>query len=140
MTLYLDTSVIVPLFVTDTLNERAETLIGRIKPAVAIGDFGMAEFASAIANRVRRGDLSNLLAQIVYSQFDAWTLTKSRRIELVQMDLSMATNFMRRLDLPLRTGDAIQVAVAQRIGATLATFDRQMAESAGVLGVPVITR
>jgi predicted nucleic acid-binding protein len=100
----------------------------------------MAEFASAIAARVRSGDTPRRLAQVAYSQFDAWTASKAKRIEINPADVSVATSFIRRLDLPLKTGDAIHIAVAQRLGATLATFDRQMEASAGLLGVSVVAR
>ena len=54
-------------------------------------------------------------------------------------DLAAATMFLRRLDLPLRTPDALHIAIAQRLGATLVTFDRQMAASAHALGTAVET-
>jgi uncharacterized protein len=53
--------------------------------------------------------------------------------------IAVATTFLRRLDLPLKTPDAIHIAIAQRLGATLVTFDRQMAASARALGTPVET-
>jgi predicted nucleic acid-binding protein len=52
-------------------------------------------------------------------------------------DLAAATMFLRRLDLPLRTPDALHIAIAQRVGAMLVTFDRQMAASARTLGSAV---
>jgi predicted nucleic acid-binding protein len=45
---------------------------------------------------------------------------------------------LRRLDLNLRTPDAIHIAIAQRLGAELATFDVRMAESAEALGVTAV--
>jgi predicted nucleic acid-binding protein len=52
-------------------------------------------------------------------------------------DRSAADLFIRRLDLPLRAPDAINIAIAQRVGATLATFDDKMAECARTLGTNV---
>jgi predicted nucleic acid-binding protein len=54
-------------------------------------------------------------------------------------DLAAATMFLRRLDPPLRTPDAVHIAIAQRLGTTLVTFDRQMAASARALGTAVAT-
>jgi predicted nucleic acid-binding protein len=140
LTLYLDTSVLLPLFVVDPLNRRAETLMRQQKSVIAISDYCIAEFASAIAARVRSGEIPSRIAQIAYSQFDGWTAGKAKRTEMMAADISAAASFIRRLDLPLKTGDAIHIAVAQRLGATLATFDRQMEAGAGVLGVPVAAR
>ncbi|MGD9616467.1 MAG: PIN domain-containing protein [Alphaproteobacteria bacterium] len=58
-------------------------------------------------------------------------------MEISPADVAAATIFLRRLDLTLRTPDAFHLAIAQRLGATLVTFDRRMAGSAGTLGVAV---
>ena len=44
---------------------------------------------------------------------------------------------LRRLDLPLRTPDAINIAIAQRIDAALATFDDKMRAAATAIGVSI---
>jgi predicted nucleic acid-binding protein len=46
---------------------------------------------------------------------------------------------LRRLDLTLRTPDALNIAIAQRAGAAMATFDARMAEAAQALGLDVPT-
>jgi predicted nucleic acid-binding protein len=38
----------------------------------------------------------------------------------------------------LRTPDALNIAISQRVGAALATFDDKMADNARSLGVPVV--
>ena len=42
------------------------------------------------------------------------------------------------MDLGLRTGDALHIAIARRTGATLATFDKRMGEAARSVEVAVI--
>ncbi len=61
------------------------------------------------------------------------------RVEISAGDVAVATAFLRRLDLPLRTPDALHIAIAGRIGATLVTFDQRMAISARALGMAVAT-
>jgi predicted nucleic acid-binding protein len=63
----------------------------------------------------------------------------TQRTEAGTVDIATAITFLRRLDLPLKTPDAIHIAIAQRVGGTLVTFDRQMAASARALGTPVAT-
>ena len=53
-------------------------------------------------------------------------------------DVAYATACMRRFDLPLRTPDAIHLAIARR-SATLVTFEGQMAASAEALGISCAT-
>ncbi len=52
--------------------------------------------------------------------------------------MKAAEAFVRRLDLALRTPDALHIAMAQRVDATLVTFDEKMATCAKALGTPVI--
>jgi uncharacterized protein len=63
---------------------------------------------------------------------------KSHLSELIDRALKAADAFLRRLDLPLRTPDALNVAIARRIRAELATFDTGMAKSARALGCQVV--
>jgi uncharacterized protein len=53
-------------------------------------------------------------------------------------DVASAAAFLRRLDLPLRTPDALNIAIAQPVGAEILTFDKKMAVSARVLGSTVL--
>jgi hypothetical protein len=45
---------------------------------------------------------------------------------------------LRRLDLRLRTPDAVDIAIARRIGADLLTYDEKMAICARMLGLKVL--
>lgn len=57
---------------------------------------------------------------------------------IVSQDIEHATKFVRRRDLALRTPDAIHIAAAHRLGATLLTLDNGMARAAAALGVPYL--
>lgn len=50
-------------------------------------------------------------------------------------DVIAAAGCLRRLDLPLRTADAVNIAIARRISTTLMTFHEKMAASAKALGI-----
>ena len=64
---------------------------------------------------------------------------EAQRVESSAGDVAAADTYLRRLDLTLLTPDALHIAIAGRIGATLVTFDRAMAASARVLGMAVTT-
>lgn len=49
-----------------------------------------------------------------------------------------ARGYLARFDLPLRSLDAIHLAVAASAGATLMTADAALAKSAGVVGVGAV--
>jgi predicted nucleic acid-binding protein len=131
---YLDASILVSFFTSDALSAQADRFLGSGPGAVVASDLAAAEFASAIARRVRTRHLNAGDAYAVFADFDAWTARVAVRAEATPPDIAAATAFLRRLDLTLRAPDAINIAIAQRVGAALATFDTRMAESARVLG------
>jgi predicted nucleic acid-binding protein len=52
-------------------------------------------------------------------------------------DIQAAAAIIRRLDLNIRAPDAIHLAIARRIGASIVTFDHRMADNAPALGIAV---
>ncbi len=52
---YFDASVLVALLTNDPLTRRADALMRTRTPVLVVSDFAAAEFASAIARRVRMG-------------------------------------------------------------------------------------
>jgi predicted nucleic acid-binding protein len=134
---YLDASVLVTLLMVDTLTARADKFLRTSAPILIISDFAAAEFASAVARRVRTGDITTDEARQGFSAFDSWTSLATQRAETTAEDVRASEGFLRRLDLTLRTADALNIAIAQRVRAALATFDRSMAASARALGVPL---
>ena len=140
LSLYLDTSVIVPLFLADRFASRALVLIGSQPTEAFVSDFASAEFASTLGNRIRMKLLSVDQARVALANFDTWIAANVLRIEIMPSDIRLAETFLRRLDLRLRTPDALHIAVAQRLNSDLATFDTRMAESAAALGMKVLPR
>ena len=81
------------------------------------------------------GQTTKRHARTAFADFDVWTARATQRVEVSPADVRNAEAFVRRLDVPLRTPDALNIAIAQRITATLATFDQKMSLAAKVLGV-----
>ncbi len=137
MSVYFDASLIVSLFINDDSNERAEAYLRETSPTVCVSDFAAAEFSSALNRRVRMGLLSAREARAAFGEFDTWRIRVAIRLETTAADMGMADSYLRRLDLPLRTPDALNIALADKADAPLATFDQRMAECAKALGVAV---
>ena len=137
--LYLDASVLVALLTNDALTPRADAFMRNNTPVLIISDFAATEFASAIARRVRTSEITANEARAGFSAFDVWVGRATRREQINSTDITVAEAFLRRLDLNLRTADAINIAIAQRAAAALFTFDEKMASSARLLGTPVET-
>lgn len=138
MSVYLDVNVLVALFVIDTHNERADKAVRDLRENVIVSSLSAAEFSAVIARRVRTRDLRAGEARIAFANFDIWCAQHSARVEFDNTDVAAAIALMRRLDFPLRTPDALHIAIVQRTGCTLLTFDRAMAKVARALGIGII--
>lgn len=137
MRLYLDASVLVASLTGDHLADRASILLASVAGDLIVSDYARAEFASVISRRVRVGEFTHAEARVAFANLDAWCDRLSLPAHTTSADVQTAAAFMRRLDLPLRTPDALNLAIARRIGASIATFDAKMADSARVLGLAV---
>lgn len=137
MNLYLDTSVLVPLFSHDRLAARSEQLLRSPKLSLFISDLGSTEFASAIARKMRTGEVSKADAEVAFANYDRWRINLPTMVPASSEDISAAESFIRRLDLNLRAPDAIHIAIALPAGLPLATFDERMAACARDLGLAV---
>jgi uncharacterized protein len=135
--LYLDASVVVALLTKDVFTSRAESYIRANAPILVVSDFAAAEFASVVARRLRVREITEPIARVVFAEFDAWVIRSTEPADTTTADVIAAAGALRRLDLPLRTADAVNIAIARRMGATLMTFDEKMAASAKALGVGV---
>jgi predicted nucleic acid-binding protein len=138
VSVYLDVNVIVPLFAIDPLNSRTDKTLRGLHEDLIVSDFSAAEFSSVIARRVRTRDLRAVEARTAFSNFDTWCTRHTRLVKIESIDILRATGLMRRLDISLRTPDALHIAIVQRIGCTLLTFDRMMAAAARAVRVSVI--
>jgi len=138
VSIYLDASVLVAFFTLDSLSTRADRLMRSIESVVVVSNFAAAEFTSALGRRVRNKEIPNLLAQEILETFDEWLERGPERTELLATDIATAEIFLRRFGLSLRAPDAMHLAMTQRLGTTLATFDAGMTAAARTLRIPVM--
>ena len=102
-----------------------------------VSDFAAAEFSSVIARLVRTKEITKNDARTVFSNFDTWTASTTQRALPHGADIIAAEVLERRLDLALRTPDALNIAIARRMEAPLVTFDKTMAIAARAVGAEI---
>ncbi|MBC7505574.1 MAG: type II toxin-antitoxin system VapC family toxin [Sandarakinorhabdus sp.] len=137
MSFYLDTSVIVPLFVDEPSAAAIAALLAETAVPLMVTEFAAGEFASALSRLVWTGRLPARIARGCLDDFDGWRVVHSLSPPVDPVDIRLAGLFVRRFDLKLRLPDAIHAATAQRLGATMVTFDRRLADAAAALGIAV---
>jgi predicted nucleic acid-binding protein len=140
LTVYLDASFLAGLFIrTDAFASRATAFSKRGGEPMVVSDFATAEFSSVIARLTRMNNIQEPEARDVFRDFDAWRYLFAEAEDAISTDIRAATAIIRRLDLNIRAPDAINLAIAMRLGASIATFDHGMAQNAQTLGITVAT-
>lgn len=131
--IYLDASVIVPLFLPQPRSPEAESLL--FGQEIVVSDLAAAEFSGAIAMAIRIARIGENVGRAVLARFDDWVADQAVMAETQSADFAAAIVLIRRIDLALRTPDALHIAIAARLGAKLITFDAKMATAACALGL-----
>jgi len=87
---------------------------------------------------VRKRELTEVHARAIFREFDSWLAQLGALPGIRSTDVTAAAGFLRRLDLNLRAPDALNIAIAQRLGTPLATFDERMAFASRLVGVATV--
>jgi hypothetical protein len=135
--LYLDTSVLISLFVEEVGTPVARAGIAGNIPVVS--EYAAGEFYEGIARRARAEEITPSMAQQLFESLEIWLAHSIERIDVTSTEVPEAAALVRRLDLGLRMSDALHIALAGRSGATLFTFDQRLAAAALALGLTVET-
>lgn len=137
---YVDTSALVALY---TGEARGESLLKwmarRPRAGYCISDWVVTEFASALAIKVRRGDIDGEQMAQAWHQFDdaCDTLLKVERVEAD--DFGNAAALCLQPATGLRGGDSLHLAIALRLACTtMLAYDDTLNRNAKAGGLAVI--
>lgn len=137
--IYLDTSAAVPLFVPEPTSERVAEWFAQCDELVVAGDWIVTEFASALALKQRRRELTADQADAVWLEFEAFCTTGLRLVPVSRSAFASAARAARDAASGLRSGDSLHLAVALEIGASdIATVDATLAANARKQGLGTV--
>jgi predicted nucleic acid-binding protein len=134
---YLDASVVLPALLKEPASPAVDSFMSTVEQELLVSDFAAAEVASALSRLVRTGRLQPEEGTASLADFDAWRAAMATPAEIHAADVRLAEVFVRRFDLGLRAPDALHLAIARRLDATLITLDRRLADAARELGVSI---
>ena len=137
MSTYLDASALLPTLIAEPATEAVYDCLGADGRELLVSDFAAAEVASALSRLVGMVLLSDADASARLADFDAWRAAMSSPVDIAASDARLAYIYARRFDLRLRASDALHLAIARRLDATLVTLDRRLATAAREMGVAV---
>ncbi len=136
--IYLDTSIIAPLYWVEALSDTVEELVLN-ETELGLSQLVEVEFVSALSRRVRMREISQDDATGIVERFqtdiDSGFYT---RITLETIHYHLAREWISRFTTPLRTLDALHLAIASQNNIRLLTADEALAASAQFLGVNII--
>ena len=139
MAAYVDSCVLLSLLLGDSgYTDSERWLINQGDHTLWISHWVLLEVAGVIATCVRRGQLTAEQAQMIGSEFESFRQERLTLIEPRGTDFLQACQWLERcLHLPLRSGDALHLALAQRQQLTVVSADRALARCAESLGLPL---
>ena len=138
MSVYLDASVVVPRLVEEPHTGAVDAYLAANSEELLISDFTAAEVASALSRLVRMHLLATADASSALDDFEIWRAIRSSSVDVHPADARLAYAYVRRFDLKLPAPDALHLAIACRLDATLVTLDGRLAYAARQLGTPVV--
>lgn len=138
MSSYFDASAVLALLLNEPTAESVEDFMRRHNGTINVSTLCAAECSAAISGLVRMRRRSETEATILLQRLDDWIDAFGVRTAILDADIEDAGNLVRRLDLKLRTPDAIHIAAARRLTAQLITLDHPMAQAASLLSLPCI--
>lgn len=135
--LYLDTAVVLTLFVHEPMSESVGKWIASRRQPLAFSDWGLTECASALGIRLRRGELGADFAARTYRAITVFVNESCELIACSGHHQTEAQRLLTRFDLSLRAGDALHLAISQHAQSALVTCDKQLVAAAKTVGAKV---
>lgn len=135
---YLDTSVVVAYYYPEALSLQAQDVL-RQQAMPALSFLTEVEFASAVAKKVRQNELSRVDGNRILAKFTSHVdAGLYRMIPVKKHHWQLAQGWISLMTTPLRTLDALHLAIASSEDLQLITTDRQLAKAAELLDLDVL--
>lgn len=139
--LYLDSCCFPPWLTPESGSARAEVFFGHppARSELAVSQWTITEFHSAIAKKLRSGHLQVEQQAIVLARFRQLVETEFSCWPLQNRDFGEAALMVDQWRLNLRAGDALHLAIAKRQGAVLVSLDKVLLEAARHFRIPTLS-
>jgi len=131
---YIDTSILVPYYFPERLSNKTEQTLRSIKQPI-LSSLVEVEIFSAIAKKMRLKEISRKDALGIFTLFRSHVETGNFiKLPAQAIHFNQARDFIRDLSTPLRTLDALHLAISTVEDLCLITSDKALAKSAKQLG------
>lgn len=139
---YVDTSVLVPLFLNEPYSVAVANWYARETGELVAAAWCVAEFAGALGIKQRTGAIDAQQAQRAWARFERMVAADLRLLAVAPASFHRAAELVLDAASSLRAGDALHLACAETAGAKhMATLDDVLRRNAQRLKIkPVVLR
>lgn len=140
MPIYVDTSVLVPLFVNEPMSEAVVRWYEACDSELVSAAWCVTEFASALGLKQRRNDINAEQAAIAWQGFERLCAHDMQLLPIDPPTFHHAATLTFDAKAGLRAGDALHLAAAvEGRAASIATLDVILAQNAKRVGIDAVT-
>ncbi len=133
---YIDTSVLVASMVAEPRTTAAQNWLNGVESdSLWISDWSHIEFSTALAKKVRMGTLTDVDHQHVLREWEKLVESSFRVAPILPMHFTRAAGLVNRVELGLRSGDALHLSILRDHALSLASFDDRMNAAAAQIGI-----
>lgn len=134
---YVDTSVLAAYYCPEPLSNKAEEIIRSIKRP-AISRLTEVELVSAVSRKIRENELSSADGNKIIGHFHSHIQKAMfKRLMIEDQHYQTAIHWISQFSTPLRTLDALHLAIVAANKFSLLTADIQLSNSARNFGIEV---
>jgi len=132
---YLDTCILMSLLVPDSGSSAALHWFSKQEDQpIWLSHWTWLEFTGVLALCCRQGDLNSERLQAIHQEAETFRRERLSLVEVVSADFLRAQAWLQQQPhTPLRSGDALNLAIAQRTQLRLHTADQQLLNVAATL-------
>jgi predicted nucleic acid-binding protein len=136
---YVDTSVLVPLFLNEPFSAAVASWYAREKGELVAAAWCVPEFASALGIKQRIGAIDPQQAQDAWARFERMAAADLRLLPVAPTNFHRAADLVLDAASALRAGDALHLACAEAAGAKhMATLDEVLSRNAQRLKIKLV--
>lgn len=132
---YFDTSLLVPFYCPEVHSLAAErALVNSSQPCISL--LSQTEFSSALSLKLRMGQIDIATAHRILGEFENHLVGGYYScFPMRATEIELARDWIAQFSTPLRTLDALHLAIAHTNGCELLTADKGLDKSAKILHV-----
>jgi uncharacterized protein len=136
---YLDASVLVAMIAFEPSQKRIRAWSDQIESgSLYISPWVTTEVSSALSIKVRTGAIAIELREAAMMTYETLVRDSLTVVSVTDAHFETAARYIDHVDIGLRGGDALHLAVSHAHSLTLATLDKRLAEAGIQLGASTL--